>query len=139
MSEEMTVYRYEKDLASGERMYMTTLDDTTPEGKILLYNIAEGGTRQLRECVNQELLIEHLYCDTIYMKDEETGEVRDTPRIILIDTDGNGYRATSMTVYRSMQRICNIFGMGPWNPPLKIKPELQTRGKNQMLTIKLLV
>lgn len=134
---ELMPVRYEDQLVSGTDRCVTTLDLSSKENKVLLLNLAEGDSKQLREFVNCELAITDYYCDTVEMRDNETGVMSEVPRIILIDQDRNGYRAMSMTVFRTVQRIIKIMGPGPWEEPVVIMPVLTTKGKNQMLSLKI--
>lgn len=128
--------RYEQDLLSATDTFVTTLDTSSKENKVLLLNLAENGSKQLREFINCELEITDYYCDTVSMKDEN-GVFRETPRIILIDKERNGYRAMSMTVFKTVQRVISIMGPGPWEEPVVMMPTLTTKGKNQMLSLKI--
>lgn len=128
--------RFEQDLVNASESFVTTLDTSNKENKVLLLNLAENGSKQLREFINCELEITDYYCDTVTMKDE-SGVMRETPRIILIDKERNGYRAMSMTVFKTIQRVISIMGPGPWEEPVVIMPILTTKGKNQMLSLKI--
>lgn len=49
---------------------------------------------------------------------EETGEASDFVRVVLIDKDGQTFATSSLVIASRLQAIVQLFGRGPWNPPL---------------------
>ena len=52
--------------------------------------------------------------------DEDSGEISNFTRTVLLCTDGKTFATTSEVVLKRLQAICQIWGRGPWHPPLTI-------------------
>ena len=75
----------------------------------------------------------------VSLVDENSSEVVDTLRIVLVDKNGVNYDAVSQGIASSIQKIFGIVGMPPWTgEPLKIKVvEQKTRKGFKTNTIEL--
>lgn len=53
-------------------------------------------------------------------EDEDTGELKQFTRTVLLCSDGRTFASTSEVILKRLQAICQIWGRGPWDPPLTI-------------------
>jgi len=53
-------------------------------------------------------------------EDEETGELKQFTRTVFICEDGKTFASTSEVLLKRLQAIVQIWGRGPWYPPLTV-------------------
>jgi len=53
-------------------------------------------------------------------EDEETGELRQFNRVVFLCEDGKTFGSTSEVLLKRLQAIVQIWGRGPWYPPLTV-------------------
>lgn len=111
-----------------------------------LFNAVVKPDHKIAECVNMTISVIGFYIEKveIIVKDEDgnivvnesTGEatVKELPRIVLIDNNGESYVATSVGVYNALKKAVAIFGMPDTEHPINIKPIYITRPKNNVLS-----
>lgn len=133
----------------------------TDDDKKAIFNASAGADKSLRDAVNLPIMLKDIYIEAVeltrkdengvveYMTNEsgepildETGEplakTDICPRIILFDTDGTTYGCVSYGIYNSLKKLCNLLGTpDTWKEPVKIIPYIVSRGKNQILSLKL--
>lgn len=105
------------------------------EDKVKLYNAMSNPDKKLADCINSTILLKDIYVEMIPMVSEETGEIKDTPRIVLIDKDGHSYQAVSFGVFNALKRIFDVFGTPTYETPLAVKVIQISSGKNKMLSL----
>ena len=104
------------DLAAGHGSYcsMTAVDD---RAKVTLYN-ACATPAKIADMINKQIKLMHVYIEIIPVVSEQTGEVVNCPRVVLIDDHGKGYQAVSTGIYNSVKRIISLFGdPAGWDKP----------------------
>lgn len=104
------------DLTAGHGAYcsMTAVDD---KAKVTLYN-ACANPAKIADMINKQIRLLHIYIEIIPVVSEQTGEVVNCPRIVLIDEKGKGYQAVSTGIYNSVKRIISLFGEpSSWDRP----------------------
>ena len=98
----------------------------TVEGKVTLYNAVNTPDVRLADYINREVMIRDVIVRRVklsgkYNNDapkkgnnpfvpEQEQEERDGFRVIIIDTDGKSFAATSTGIYNSICTLRNIFG-----------------------------
>jgi hypothetical protein len=87
-----------------------------------LTSLACGGDcKQYDEMPNGVMQLKYFYCHLVEMASQSTGEYVNCIRTVLMDQDGNSYGFVSDYIAKEIDRLCQMFGAGPWNPPLTIK------------------
>ena len=129
-----------------ERVYngsFTTIKVEDKKSAAKVYNAATGKCESLRENVNTVIPMKDIYIEKVYLKirddkGEETGEVQEANRMVIISEDGRNYSTCSKGVYSALKRIISIFGMPEdWeNGKLEIIPVIISTGKGQVLSLK---
>lgn len=102
--------------------HMDLADDLTGKGagwcslaavddrdKVTLFN-AVTTPAKLSDQINKQLTIRHIYVEVIQVTSEETGEIVNAPRVVLIDDKGNGYQSVGTGIYNAAKRMIGIFG-----------------------------
>lgn len=121
----------------ASHMLCTMKNDGTVESKAKIYNSINSPDKKLSECIGETINLKDVICHTVQLIDENTGEVFDTVRSILIDDKGVSYQAVSTGVNNSLSKIFQIFGSPEnWEKPLPIKAkQKQTNNGNNKVTI----
>ena len=94
---------------------------STLEEKKALYNAMTRPDHRFSDCLNMVVDVHNCYIEEVEMVNDDTGEVQKIPRVVLIDGNNEGYVAISRGVYRDFVRVCQVFGMPPWNDGVRLK------------------
>lgn len=123
-------------LTDTKNMSYCSMKANTPEEKITLFNAMNNAEYRIKEQVNMELKIKDVFVEVVQCVNEQTGEVKDCPRTVLIDDEDKGYTAVSVGVLSSLQKIFLIFGQpSAWETPLIIVPKVISKGNRQITTL----
>lgn len=112
------------DFKSGANNFLSTMpvDGATRAEKAALYNAISNAEHAIGEMIGETITVEHMIAHPTQLVDEETGEVRDLIRLVLVSPEGEGYHSMSGGVVESMKRLCQIVGQGSWtDEPLQLK------------------
>ena len=106
MENKITVF---EENQTQRKMY-STLDLSSKESGIKLFNATENCDELVFDNVGKELILKDVYVEQIPTADEETGEMIYKYRTILFDSEGKSYASGSYGLYNSVQKILQIFG-----------------------------
>lgn len=97
------------------------IDTSTREGKIKLYSALQNAEK-LDEHLNESLAMVNAVAQAVQVTDDQTGEVSNTVRVIIVTADNKAYAATSPTLAAGLNTMFGIFGTpNTWTEPLPIK------------------
>lgn len=119
--------------ASGSASYSSLKAGTLKE-KASLFNAMSNPNHKVGDYINKSIRVKDVYVEIIDLTDEDTGEVTQAPRIVLIDTDGDSYQAVSKGIFSALSRAIQVFGEPTWDDGLPVMIRQISLGKNQMLT-----
>lgn len=120
---------------NSENIFYTSLKSETAEEKKKLFNAQNKADERLADHINKTLAIKDVFVEIVDCVNEDTGEVSQAPRIVLIDDKGVSYACVSVGIFSALKKIFGIFGEPTtWEKPLKINVKQITKGKKQMLT-----
>lgn len=125
----------------NEQFFCSIPDDGKRATKIKIYNAINSAETSLTDMIGKPLDVVDVVAHPISLTDEETGEIIDTVRIVLITKDGKAYHGVSNGILNSLQKIFSIVGMPSWaDDPVKMEVrQVKTRnGNNKVNTIVLL-
>lgn len=150
-NEVMTVTR--EDLATmdlveqlrnpGESFFCSIKDDGKRASRIAIYNAINSADEALADHINEVLEIVDVVAHPVTLTNEETGEIVNALRTILVDKSGKTYTAVSQGITNSLSRIFNIIGSpegGAWHSEpvkMKVKQIKTSNGTNKVNTIEL--
>lgn len=110
----------------------------TPEndaGRAILFNAMNAPDVKISDHIGQEITIRDIIVEPVEIVDDMTGEIRTSPRTILIDPDGNTYSATSYGIYNALRRLVAIFGAPTWENGITVRVKQISRGANRIFTL----
>ena len=124
----------------SSKFYCSVADDGSRKAKVAIYNAINNADEQIADHINEVLDIVDVVAFPVQLTDEDTGEIVECLKTVLIDKAGKSYTATSQGIANSLSRIFSIVGMPSWkDEPVKMKiKQVQTRnGNNKVNTIEL--
>lgn len=124
-------------LSDQKNVSFCSMSAGTPEEKVQLFNAMNNPAKAIKECVNMELKIKDVFVEVVTCINEQTGEAKECPRIVLIDENGVGYTAVSLGVFSSLKKIFQVFGFPTWDTPITIVPKVISKGTKQITTLSL--
>lgn len=123
--------------------YCSIKDDGSRKNKVAIFNAVNGADESVADHIGEILEIVNVVAHPVTLPDEETGEVIECLRTVLIDKNGKTYTAVSQGIASALSRIFSIIGTpegGAWEAePVKMKiKQVKTRnGNNKVNTIEL--
>lgn len=121
------------DLTS-ESVSFCSMKANDNKSKAMLFKAMNNPEKRIGDCINTLIKVKDVYCETVQVVSNETGETEWVPRVVLIDENGTAYQAVSMGVYSALAKVIRVFGMPSWNEPIPIKIKQISRGERKLLT-----
>lgn len=122
------------------QFFCSLKDDGTRKSKIAIFNAINGADEALGDHIGEVLEVTDVVAHPVTLTDEDTGEIINALRTVLITKDGKTYTAVSQGVTNALARVFSIVGMPSWkDEPVKMKvKQIKTRnGNNKVNTIEL--
>lgn len=124
------------------QMYCTLKDDGTPKSKGMIYNAINNPDKKIADVIGEVILLKNIVAHTVDLVDEQTGEMIQALRVILIDDKGISYEAVSGGIANSLSRLLQIYGQpATWKEPIKIKARQKStrNGNNKVTTLEVVL
>lgn len=121
------------DLTSAKTTFCSLSADTREE-KANLFKAMNNPEKRLGDCINMVIMAKDIYCEVVDCLNQQTGEVTQCPRIVIIDDKGIGYQAVSIGIYSALKKIIQVFGSPTWNEPIPLEIKQITKGDRKLLT-----
>lgn len=129
-------------------IFNRTSEETTLVGRIprddeekkVLVNALSSPAARVGDMVNLEFSLTNFYIEKTSFLNDDTGEVIEGFRTILID-DENGmtYGTSSNGIANSLRTILTFYGMpDTWHSPLRVKVKELNIGTNRVYTLEVL-
>lgn len=121
------------------QMYCSIRDDGTMQSKARIFNSINSPDKRISDCIGETISLANIVAHPIQLVDENSGELIETMRMVLVDEKGTSYEAVSSGIVNAVARILQIFGQpDTWATPIKVKPvQKGTRnGNNKVTTLK---
>lgn len=124
-------------LAQGKSAFLSTLTGDDFETKVKTIE-AMTNSVPVKENLNKTINLVNIIVQAVPMADRATGEIREQPRILLLDADGTAYHAISGGLWRSVQNILNVLPHpSQWPSPLPIHIASVKGGQGDFYTAKI--
>lgn len=123
-------------LASGKQTVFSTIAGDDFDSKMRVLE-ATTASLAIADNLNKTIVLKDIVVQIVEMADEQTGELVEVPRTILIADDGVAYHAISKGVFRAVENILGILGSpDKWTAPVPVKVVREGTGVRQYFTIK---
>ena len=127
----------------GAGFYSSITDDGTRKSKIAIFNAVNGADESVADHIGEVLDIVNVVAHPVELTDEETGEIINCLRTVLVDKNGKTYTAVSQGITSALAKVFTIVGTpdgGAWEKEpvrMKIKQVKTRNGQNKVNTIEL--
>lgn len=97
------------------------IDTSTFDGKVKLYSALQNAEK-LADHLNEPLHMVNAVAQSVQVTDEQTGEMTNSARVIIVTDDDKAYAATSPTLLAGLNTMFGIFGTpNTWKQPIAVK------------------
>lgn len=122
------------DLENQTKAFYTSMKGDTVEEKAKLFNAMNNPDKRISDMIGKIINVKDVFVEEVRFADEETGEVRFAPRIVVIDTNGESYQAVSVGVMSAFKKLFQLFGQPTWPEGIPLEVKQVKNGKNNILT-----
>lgn len=112
-----------------------SIDPKTAEDKKRLFNAMNSSENPVGDHIGEVLDVVDIFCETVTIVKEDTGEKNIAPRIVLITKDGKSYNSTSFGIFNSLKKLIQVFGVPTWADGVKVKVKQINRKENRVYTL----
>lgn len=98
----------------------TNIDLSTDSGKVAYINAQGVADYNGDDALDVPIALTRYIVMPADAVDEESGEIRLYPRIVLITSSGESYGFSSEVVLRRLASLIAVFGPGPWVPAINV-------------------
>ena len=115
----------------------TTIEGTDRKSKVAVYNAISAPDKKIAECIGEVIEIKDFVVHEVQVLDENTGELTNLLRTVIISSDGTSYEAVSIGIANSLQRLIAFLGKpSEWDEPVKVKiKQKKTRNGDNKVTL----
>ena len=107
--------------AADKKEYCSMVCSTMEEKK-MLFNAITNPNARLKDMINMEIDLRHVYAETCNFVSREDGTVQEGVRMVLITDDGSSYQCASKGVFNSITKLFKIVGEpNTWDGAVKIR------------------
>lgn len=97
----------------------------------LLALVTSGGSIAGGDNVGKEIAFKWWFVQAVDIESEESGEIKTTPRTVLVTADYTAYTFASHGVYQSLRTILQFYGTGDLDKPVKVRISQKNTRKGQ--------
>ena len=115
----------------------TTIEGTDRKSKVAVHNAISAPDKKIAECIGEVIEIKDFVVHEVQVLDENTGELANLLRTVIISTDGTSYEAVSIGIANSLQRLITFLGKpSEWEEPVSVKiKQKKTRNGDNKVTL----
>lgn len=110
----------------------------TPADRIAAYNAINNPDAKIADMINKTIKLKDVVMIPVNLVNDETGEVEDAMRSILVAEDGTTYTATATGIFNSLKNIYLIFGTLHFETPVTVEVNQVATKRGNTLTLKLI-
>lgn len=127
------------DDLTGKGAGWCSLQAVDDRDRVTLFN-AVTTPLKLADQINKQLKIRHIYVEVIQVVSDESGELVNAPRVVLIDDKGVGYQSVSTGIYNATKRLIGLFGdPADWAQPHTVEVQnVSLPGGRHTLTLRVI-
>lgn len=104
------------DLTGGEAGFCSMQAEDN-QSRVTLFN-ACSNPEKISSMIGKQIKMIHFFVEVIQTVSEQSGEMVNVPRVVIIDEKGKGFQGVSLGLYNSVKRIVTMFGLpSTWEKP----------------------
>jgi hypothetical protein len=116
----------------GPSKLATSLDVTKRGSRKLLNKALSECDMRLTEQINREFKVKDFVIHAVTVRGKENGELADCTRLVLITHDEKTLECVSDTLVSAFQRLAWVYGVPPWEPPMKVIVRTKKKGERSI-------
>ena len=124
-----------KELSQPASNAFCSIKEDSLEAKKLVYNASNNPTHKIDDYINKEIALKDVFVEIIELANENTGELEQAPRIVLIDDKGESYQCVSNGIFGSLKKLMAIFGEPTWEDSIHVVVKQVKVKRGTMLTL----
>lgn len=110
------------EMENYNKQCYTSINMENAENRKLLFKISESADGRVSDNLNKTIMLKDIFLQRYDKVNEETGEVEEKTRTILIDETGKSYASASKGLYNSLLKFIQIMGKpDTWEKPMAIQ------------------
>lgn len=86
----------------------------------------------VQETLNTPFVVANVLVQVVPILDEESGEIEDAAKVVLISPDGRSRGCWAKSILRAFQNLSALYGRPPWVPALTVT--IRARSRNNRTT-----
>lgn len=112
----------------------------TREEKALLYNAVNSPDYTISDFIGKKIEIADVVIEKVDTIAKDTGEVVQSPRVVLIDKNKKSYSCVSFGIFNAVKKLTIIFGNPSWaDDPICVEVQnITTQNGRKVMTLKAL-
>lgn len=104
---------------------------TTREERVMLFNAVNSPEGRLKDFINTEIQVKHIYAEPVTFIDDDGVETAGT-RVVFIDAEGRGYQTCSQGIFNAVRKLFATVGTpDTWEEPITIRIKQFTAKQNR--------
>lgn len=131
---DMELMNIAQELSAEQTSMFCSIQGGTHADKVAVFNASNNPDHKVGDYINKTINVKDVLAELIEVTNEETGEVEQTPRVVLIDVNGESYQAVSKGIFNALRKAIAIFGAPTWDEGLPVLIKQVSVGKGSMLT-----
>lgn len=109
-------------------------DPTDRKSAAKIYNALNNPEFRIADMINKDINVADVLIEIAEIMNEDTGEISQVPRVVLIDDEGRAYQSVSMGMFGAVKNAIKVFGEPTWKPALKFTIRQRPVKNGSMLT-----
>lgn len=120
MAEQMSIEKVNlsQELSENASTVFCSVKGGDRATKAKVYNAMNNPEHKVGDMINKVINVKDVLVEIIELENEETGEVEEAPRVVLIDDKGEAYQAVSQGIFNAVKNAIQVFGAPSWDEPL---------------------
>lgn len=120
------------DLTAPRSVSYSSWVPATIDEKKMLFNATNNPVHRLKDEINMNIKVKHVFCEVVDCINRETGEINKAPRIVLIDENGEGHTCCSLGMYSAVKKLLGSMGdPNTWETPIEIQIKQISKEKDR--------
>lgn len=126
------------DLTTAQSQFCS-LTPKTDKDRALLFKAMNNPDHRLGDFINTTINVKDVYVEVVNCTNQETGDISQCPRVVLIDENGEGYQCVSLGIFSALKKLFQIYGTPTWSKPIPLLVKQITKGERKLLTFDVVV
>lgn len=123
-----------QDLTRPRQTAYCSMSPSNEVEKKALFNAMNNPSKRVGDMINKKINLKNVFVEIVPMVNQETGEIQDATRIVLLDDKNEGYACVSKVIFSALKKLFAIHGTPEiWDKPIPIcVKQIQKNAGNQV-------